>query len=382
MLSQMTEDPFQDLPESLVEEMLSECEELSNNLFESFKKLNDNKNIIRNILIDNKILKNYSEIFSSFLYPTTCGVDGSYAIEKLISTDIAACAAVAVEGLTPPKEKRYWEKPYHYSIVKSIRHSNSTNVVIRAIMICMELELAVKAPHDVIFLDGSLTTPFIYLNQAFNKKTEVPEVLSKLLDEWAYKGINAYNNILNSTRTDKIFVGVPKYTTKREISEIISGNKNLNNINCEDRGLLSFILNPGEFIGPLDIQKPGDIWHFDKPQENLEKIINDIKVGLNNLNIVYYRPFDFIPAIRMEISPSVASNKQRLAMLIESINIQCGVPGIMEPYPLYLADRMVKHLGTALPAIRKTTTQEMAFKWEDNLGNIYFAMHGYRTEQG
>jgi len=58
------------------------------------------------------------------------------------------------------------------------------------------------------------------------------------------------------------------------------------------------------------------------------------------------------------------------------------VPGIMEPYPLYLADRMVKHLGTALPAIRKTTTQEMALKWEEALGDMYLAMHGYRTEWG
>lgn len=54
----------------------------------------------------------------------------------------------------------------------------------------------------------------------------------------------------------------------------------------------------------------------------------------------------------------------------------------MEPYPLYLADRMVKHLGTALPAIRRTTTQEMSLKWEESLGNMYLAMHGYRTEQG
>jgi hypothetical protein len=73
---------------------------------------------------------------------------------------------------------------------------------------------------------------------------------------------------------------------------------------------------------------------------------------------------------------------QRLAILFESLRLQCGAPGVMEPYPLYLADRMVKHLRTALPAIRKTTTQEMSLKWEDSLGNIYLAMHGYRTEWG
>ena len=54
----------------------------------------------------------------------------------------------------------------------------------------------------------------------------------------------------------------------------------------------------------------------------------------------------------------------------------------MEPFPLYLADRMVKHMRTALPAIRKTTTQEMSQNWEGNYSDLYFAMHGYRTEWG
>jgi hypothetical protein len=54
----------------------------------------------------------------------------------------------------------------------------------------------------------------------------------------------------------------------------------------------------------------------------------------------------------------------------------------MEPYPIYLADRMVKHLGTALPAIRKSTTQEMSLKWDEGIGSMYLAMHGYRTEWG
>ena len=52
----------------------------------------------------------------------------------------------------------------------------------------------------------------------------------------------------------------------------------------------------------------------------------------------------------------------------------------MEPYPLYMADRMVKHLGTAVPVIRRATTQEMASKTTDDVGDIFLAMHGYRTE--
>ena len=84
----------------------------------------------------------------------------------------------------------------------------------------------------------------------------------------------------------------------------------------------------------------------------------------------------------MEIASVVANDPNRLSVLLESVKSQCNVPGLMEPYPLYLADRMVKHLRTALPAIRKTTTQEMSSNWEGSYSDLYFAMHGYRTEWG
>jgi hypothetical protein len=174
-----------------------------------------------------------------------------------------------------------------------------------------------------------------------------------------------------------MFVGVPKYTTRREITQKI-----LKIDEYEDRGCLSFVLDAREFVGPVEIQEPQSKWHIDRPPANTRNLIDEIIAALENLYVVYYRPYNHFPALRMEISQSVASNIQRLAILFESLELQCGAPGIMEPYPLYLADRMVKHLRTALPAIRKTTTQEMSLKWEESLGDMYLAMHGYRTEWG
>lgn len=397
MMEKPIETPFDELPEALVEEMLNECDKLGKNLSKSFQKLNETKEKIRKALKDKKLLKKDSDISIAPTHPTSCGVDGSYAIEKLIATDMVAIAGVAVEGLTPPTEKRFWPKPHHFSRVLTISHSDSTAVVSRAIMMCMELILANRAPHDVIFLDGSLTTPFIYFNQALSKINEVPEKLSNLLingikvkekDTNKEVTINirnafiAYKEILLSPRTDKIFAGIPKYTTRREITQ--RELEELNIKEYEDRGMLSFILEAGDFIKPIPIQKPQTPWHISLPEElkDLEKLKEEIISALNNLHVVYYRPHIHFPALRIEISKSIASNTQRLAILFESLKLQCGAPGIVEPYPLYLADRMVKHLGTALPAIRKTTTQEMALKWKGELGNMYLAMHGYRTEYG
>ena len=375
MVKRVVEDPFNELPEALVEEMLNQCDELGETLSKSFRELFERKSEIRKDMMDQNLLKRDTEISSAPTHPTTCGVDGSYAIEKLLFTDMVAIAGVAVEGLTPPTEKRHWPEPRHLSTVLTISHSDSTRVVAAAIMMCMELELAAKAPHDAIFLDGSLITPFIHFIQAADKANEVSDNLSSLFYERLETALESYKEILLSRRTDKTFVGIPKYTTKKEIAQRV-----LKKDEYEDRGFLSFVLDAGEFVGPVEIQPPMPRLRIDRPPANMRELIKEIIAALDDLHVVYYRPYSHFPALRMEISQSIATNTQRLAILFESLRLQCGAPGIMEPYPIYLADRMAKHLRTALPAIRKTTTQEMSLKWEDALGNIYLAMHGYRTE--
>jgi hypothetical protein len=56
----------------------------------------------------------------------------------------------------------------------------------------------------------------------------------------------------------------------------------------------------------------------------------------------------------------------------------------MEPYPLYLADRMVKHIAPAIPAYKQVLTRNMTEfeKDDENISNIIFIMHSYRTESG
>ncbi len=295
----------------------------------------------------------------------------------MLSTDIIAIASLAVEGLAPPTEVRYWPIPRHHSEVFTLSHSDTTSLFSRAIMMCMELELAGNAPHSVVFLDGSLTTPFIKIQQALNPNINPVKELSDKLFNILKPSLKCYEKILLSEKTDQIFAGVPKYTSVNQISQDI-----LNFNGFEDRGLLSFILKAGEFVGPMKLKQPRSRWipeylPFDT-REQLEIISN----ALNEINVVYYRPSEFLPVLRVEISPSIATNNYRLAILFESMKLQCGAPGLMEPFPLYLADRMVKHLRKGLPAIRKAATQEMALKWEGDPGNIYFAMHGYRTDWG
>ena len=381
MFDKNTEQPFGELPEALVEEMLNQCNKLGSNLSQSFQKLYDYKTDMRNKLAEKNLLKRDGDLSFIPSNPTCCAVDGSYAIERLICTDLAAFAGVAVEGLTPPSEKRYWPKPHHLSEVLTISHNDNTGLFARAIMMCMELKLAAAAPHDIVLFDGSLTTPLISIDQGLNRLDDIPQKLATLFETRIEQALKSYLKILSSKRTDKIFAGIPKYTTRTEISKGI-----LNLREYEDRGLLTFILEAGEFVGPVPIQKIERPWHLNlepiHPSTHLKETAKEIFTALNDLHIIYYRPYSHFPVLRIEIAKSIANNPQRLAILLEALRLQCSSPSIMEPFPLYLADRMVKHLGTALPAIRRTTTQQMSTEWEDKMGNTYLAMHGYRTNWG
>lgn len=364
--------PFAELPQALVEETLGQADDLAKTLSGSFKKIMTEKKAIREKLINKGLLKNENDVIQAPSYPTTCGVDGSYDVRKLLATDIAAIASVAVEGLVPPKETKFWEQPRHISKIATLPHAEYNELVARAIMMTMELELSAKAPHDVVFIDGSLTTALIYLNQALNRLSDTPPELSNFLKERLGAALDSYQEVLDSPKSDKIYAALPKYTSRKEIANAVGLSS------YEDRGLLSFILAPSELVGPFQLEQPTQKWHIDKPltfASKFEKIID----SLGTIYVFYYRPFLHSPTLRVETSSAVAKNTQRLAVLLEALKSQCVSAGMMEPYPLYLADRMVKHLGTALPAIVKAMTQEISIEWDDDLGSVYLAMHGYRT---
>ncbi len=378
MLDLTEVNPFNELPEALVVDMLNQCGDIGLKLSKSFHDLYIIKKDIRKILKEKGLLVKDSDIMLPPTYPTCCAVDGSFSIEKLLSTDIVAAASVAVEGLAPPTEVRHWPKPRHYSKILTIKHNSATSYMTSAIMMCMELSLAVKAPHNVVFFDGSFATPLVYINQALNTFNDAPEDLKIDFSKRLKLALAAYIKVVLSKKTDQIFTAVPKYTTRQEITHNILKL----NSNYEDRGLLSFVLKPGEVVGPIPAEMGTQKWYIENAPSNSESLIKNVIQYLNEICIFYYRPYDHIPALRLEVSASVANSRNRLSVLLESVKSQCGVPGLMEPFPLYLADRMVKHLRTALPAIRKTTTQEMSQNWEGKYSDLYFAMHGYRTEWG
>jgi len=375
--------PFVDLPAALVEEVMGQTAAVGDLLLETFRKMKNNREQYRGRLIEKEIIRHESYLEYPPL-PTTCGTDGSYAVERLLTADLIAAAAVAVEGLTPPSEKRYWEQPHHISYIKSEVHHPDTATILRALMLGGELLLAERAPHDLIMIDGTLTMPVIYFNQALNKAPETPELacakdfLDNVIDY-----LKAHSVILSNKRNDRNYVGLPKYSSRREIGKAMDWP-----VYYDDRGLLTVLLKPGEFTKPLPLEQPEQPWHFStarlgaRMKSDVDEIAGEIVNSLQNVYVFYYKPHDWIPALRIEVVQNVAVNNYCLAAVIQGIKHQCACAGMLEPYPLYLADRSVKALARAIPAFRQVTTQRISEEYEGDIGEVFFAMHGYRSESG
>ncbi|MGB8299109.1 MAG: DNA double-strand break repair nuclease NurA, partial [Polyangia bacterium] len=302
--------------------------------------------------------------------------------------DLVACAAVAIEGLIPPIEKRHWDTVRHDLFIDSVKHNPDTTNVIRGVMWEMEITLASKAPHDVVFLDGSITNPFGNLNAALEKisnddsktfsGTKIKEALIGKFESF----LDAYHTVLNSNRTDKLWIGCPKYTSLREIGKKLSWPEHY-----DDRALLTSVLNAGEFTIPVAYELAGYNWHINLTKEQkihvaITQKLHEIVGAIKKLHIVYYKPHLYTPAIRIEVPSSVTTNDYQMKMLLQAIEFQTRTPGIMEPYPLYMADRIVKNLSNALPTFRQTVTNCMASSFVGDLSDIFFQMHSYRTDQG
>ena len=379
---------FRELPKSLVDEVLDRTKGIGQELLQSFERLRQEREEWRSRLADTGIVKRDSSL-PRVQSPTTCGVDGSYAVERLLATDLVVAGAVAVEGLTPPSEKRHWPDPRHFVHVETEAHNPDTGSILRAGMMGMELVLAHNAPHELVMLDGSFTTPVIYFNQGFSKSKEYPNLktVKEYLVERIKSFLDAYQKVLSAERNDKQWVAVPKYTSNREI-----GKKMNWPASHDDRGLLSSLLEAGEYTSPTALHQPSQPWHLDtsvaenfvdaSDRNEIDELVYQVIQALSSIYVTYYRPHDYMPALRLEMSRAIANNQARLSTVLQGTKDQCGTAAIMEPYPLYLADRMVKHLPRAVPVFRQITSQYLAEDYQGNIDDVFVGLHSYRTESG
>lgn len=379
---------FTHIPANMLEEMLSQSHSIGNNILKNINYIKKEKKNFRTQLINEHLL-GHDNNFKFPILLSTCGIDGAYAIERLLGTDLMAIGTIGVDGLVN-QYKNYpeWNDKNYSVFINSEKHNSDNMILARGLMIELELILAANAPHDLIFLDGSLTTALIHMYKAIDVLKDIKNHTSCKILENFKEFLISYNKILypntgNSPgfrNIPQLWVGVPKYTSRNDI-----GNNFHWPDDYDDRAILTLILNEGEYTKPQPFANKEN-WHKKLPnnEKELDILMTSILKGIKNLCVIYYKPHYWTPALRIEIPSYIASNEHLLSGLLQTIKYQCSIPGIIEPYPLFLADKMVKNIAPAMPAYKQIITRNITENQiqSNDVSDILFMMRSYRTESG
>lgn len=368
--------PFLEIPASLVEQMLQKTNEIGDILQSSMHDINRKRDKFRLQLEQIGLLDNDIN-FGNTKPLVSGGVDGAYAVDRLLGTDLLFAAAVGVEGINELENgKRI--APNHDVFVYPEKHNPENMISARAIMVEMEIKLAANAPYDIVYLDGSLTTALIHMYKAINFIENLNSKSSDKIREDFKDFLISYNKILDLKDTYKYYLGIPKYTSRNDIGKNLHWPENY-----DDRAILTLILDPGEFTRPkLFTSEEG--WHVRLPYEDeeLRVLMQQVISGIKNLSVIYYKPHPWCPALRIEMPSATAGDETKLNSILINIKNQCQTPSIMEPFPLYMADRIAKHMAPAIPAYKQIIMNQMTQLNDHNEKDIFFLMHSYRTEGG
>ncbi len=369
---------FSDLPDALVRDLLACAVPVAEDVRNRIETLKASRETYRRAAQDQGLIKRKADLDVP-REPSVAGIDGSYQIHRLTSLDLCAAAAVAIEG-TSKEAKRHWPEPYHRMWAGSVPHNDNTTGVLRGLMVGMELELAKEAPHDLVLLDGAFASLIIYLNQGLTNVHKVPRMLGdELRRRWREQVV--FQRLSTLIRSDRV-VAVPKFTSR---NELVGPGRLPSADGIDGRTLATLLLEPGEYTAPLSVYggAPGDEpekYHLPTefcPDDD-QRAMNE---ALQAIRAIYYRPFGWVPALRLEVPGAVANSLTRLSIALEGIARQFFSPAVVEPYPLFLADRMVKSLGSGVSVIEQTVAQHVADQGVD-VELTMLCLQNYRTEGG
>ncbi len=126
----------------------------------------------------------------------------------------------------------------------------------------MEIKLAASAPYDIIYMDGSLTNVLNHMYKAVNMIKDNESFISNKIKENFEEFLISYKKILIVENDDRIWLGIPKYTSQNDIGQRLDWPSIY-----DDRAILTMILEPGAYTTPVLFTNE-ERWHSNLPYQD------------------------------------------------------------------------------------------------------------------
>lgn len=360
------------LPQTLLDDILSKSGIIHKEIELILSQLKDLKLQVREELEAVGILGIFKG--SSLKPANVCGIDGSYVVESLLSIDLVCATAVGIEGFPPPgNQPLKWTEPHHDFMLFCSPHRENNSSVARAIMTLKEIKLASTAPHEVVLLDGSAFTPIanLLVGSRYFKDISSSEIYKQIIDDYM-QFRETLQKMISVDGDGKIYAFITKYVTTRYLSKKLQID-----LPIDDRALTTFLLEENEYIFLKPKLKTGAT-----QIEVIEGEVDNFDVLLDNICTVYYKPKRELPTIKIDVPCRLIKNKTYFSFLLESINAQFVSPGILEPYPLFLADQLAKNVKNGLIAAKDAASLSTVKSNDFDDMTIFMNYYGFRTDTG
>ena len=360
--------PYAGLPVALVHDIMEKSGEIADTLYGTIGDIRNNHDKLRRQLQEDGIIQNDSSAAETDI-PPSCGIGWYSSVEKLPGSGLSWCAAFAVEGLVPPSGAKHWDAPQYLTMFHAEKEQPGTADLVRAVGMEMAVELAARAPQPVILLNGSFITALVCIMETLKTALELKE--SPASREYLARlksSIVAFQTIVAEQDTDRVRAGTARNSSGKEIGSRLQWSDHDN-----DTLLCTMLLLPGEYTAPVQADQIGlsRVENLPIRDEKFAAVRDSLVSAMSGIQVVYYRPFAWTPALRFEVQKSVAGDSARLAQLLSGVRFQSTVPGIREPYPMYRAESMARSIRNAMPSFRSSVVARMTCSHSDDIGDLF-----------
>ncbi len=357
-------DTFGDLPDALIHELLTKVDTISENASDKVQELIEMRDSLRERALGLGLIETAIPPSNS-PYKSVAGVDGSAVTRRLASLEINAAAALAVDGVSSlsndgsangaARGQELPDLPHHFEVPRPTKPLRYSSEIAYGLMFCMEYLVAEEVKRDLVMLDGAFSTGMVAISLGLKSAdAEYDDLSNALKRRWVEESKGAISDILSSDR----MIALPKRTSGNEFATQtrLFGSRE---VDTNGRSTASLILEPGEFSGPFNLET--HTFYID-PVYMTRQEINDLDDLYSQIKIVYYKPHSWSHAYRIELPPAIAEDATRLHAVLDRIKLETTNPAMMEPYPLYVADRFVKSLAKGIDSMMAAVRREVIAK--------------------
>ena len=366
---QIAAEVFGDLPDALINELLTRASGVGTTALKNVETQVRARKKLRERARQLGLIRELPDL-SHMPAESVAAVDGSLVSKRLASFDLNAAAALAVDGIGFDAHE---DNPRHDITVHPTRPLRFGREITYALMFCMEYNIASNETNtrDLVMLDGAFSTGLIAISKALTSaQNHYDELHNDFFDRWAPNTMRSVIQIMTSDRV----IALPKRSSANEFAtqtRLFESRE----IDTNGRSTASLILNANEFSGPFsfDTRTP-QTW----PLDGFTEFWKQVHASFDELQVVYFKPHPWSHAYRVEMPRIICGREQRLHSVLDTIKRQCANPAMMEPYPLYVADRFAKSLAKGADALLDAVRHDVTANSE-NPEIAYAMLNAYRT---